>query len=452
MKRPTGEAPTFGAIHPEHATRILVAAYGDGDLDVLRYTPAGVLDTSFSSDGKQNMNVNGTDQAESVALDSRGRILVSGSSNGQKDFAVARLLDDGSLDTSFSAGGKQTIDFAGGTTTEIGYAMLVQPDAKVVVAGLSNNNAAVARLSGGDARYYALQDANYNVTATADATGTVLDRFRYDAYGVQEVLNANFSDDLDNRPDIYQPFGFQGLRFDGNSGNLHARNRDLDVSLGRWTQNDPAGYIDGQNLYSFVHESPLEGVDPTGLKDFDYLDPDRTKAGSVATISIELQADNLCNSKVPGTITFTIKADWHGAGEPISNFNLSASQMGEIDIDGNVVRFPRLPRGTEGSQIATTTYTVNLPACPHDRPQVGSGRIKIIDLSRRGRPMPGPDGRPVALSRVSQVYEYHWSYECGYNLAKAWKDPDPARECCYEKQPFKWDVTRVSSNTVIPNL
>lgn len=43
-------------------------------------------------------------------------------------------------------------------------------------------------------------------------------------------------------------------------------------TLGRWMQMDPAGYVDGANLYQFVNSQPVNGTDPAGLweKDFHY--------------------------------------------------------------------------------------------------------------------------------------------------------------------------------------
>ena len=58
---------------------------------------------------------------------------------------------------------------------------------------------------------------------------------------------------------------FQGLRFDGNSQDYNARNRDSDPSLGRWTRMDPAGHIDGLNLYLQEDSAPTTSIDPYGL-------------------------------------------------------------------------------------------------------------------------------------------------------------------------------------------
>ena len=57
--------------------------------------------------------------------------------------------------------------------------------------------------------------------------------------------------------------GFTGRLLDSESGLWYFRNRYFDSSLGRFTQRDPMGYVDGMNLSSgyFV----LNGVDPFGL-------------------------------------------------------------------------------------------------------------------------------------------------------------------------------------------
>ena len=44
----------------------------------------------------------------------------------------------------------------------------------------------------------------------------------------------------------------------------YARNRNYSPSLGRWINQDPAGYINGANTYQFVESDPVNAVDPTG--------------------------------------------------------------------------------------------------------------------------------------------------------------------------------------------
>jgi RHS repeat-associated protein len=64
--------------------------------------------------------------------------------------------------------------------------------------------------------------------------------------------------------------GYAGYEYDfvlqARSQFWHVRNRVLSSELGRWLQRDPAGYVDGANLYPYVMNNPLAGFDPFGLE------------------------------------------------------------------------------------------------------------------------------------------------------------------------------------------
>ena len=103
---------------------------------------AGDLDTSFDSDGKVTTEVGSTDDfARSVAIQSDGKIVAAGfSSNGSDwDFALVRYNTDGSLDTSFDTDGKVTT--AIGSGDDAANSVAIQSDGKIVAAGtISNGN------------------------------------------------------------------------------------------------------------------------------------------------------------------------------------------------------------------------------------------------------------------------------------------------------------------------
>lgn len=111
------------------------------DFLVARYTNTG-LDASFGSGGIVTIDFGGPDEwAYAVALDDT-RILVSGGTNSGT--GVARLLSDGSLDTSFSSDGQTTI--AGGS----GWGLAVASDSSVYVGLTAVSNGSgfrVARLT-----------------------------------------------------------------------------------------------------------------------------------------------------------------------------------------------------------------------------------------------------------------------------------------------------------------
>ncbi|MDO8750984.1 MAG: hypothetical protein Q7K03_07560 [Dehalococcoidia bacterium] len=125
--------------------RIVVAGHSDvggtADFAVARYNADGTLDTTFDADGKVTTDFGGNNFGQSVAIQSNGKIVVAGYSGEgvAYDFAVARYNADGSLTTSFGAGGKVTTDFGG---YDIGQSVAIQSNGKIVVAGYSGDGVA----------------------------------------------------------------------------------------------------------------------------------------------------------------------------------------------------------------------------------------------------------------------------------------------------------------------
>jgi uncharacterized delta-60 repeat protein len=106
----------------------------------------GVLDPLFSGDGKLTDWLSlGDDSVSGVAVQPDGKIVVAGSSWTVRsdDFAVARYNLDGSLDSTFGTGGKVTTDF--GSSYDWAYAVAIQPDGKIVLAGQSQFDFALVR-------------------------------------------------------------------------------------------------------------------------------------------------------------------------------------------------------------------------------------------------------------------------------------------------------------------
>ena len=57
---------------------------------------------------------------------------------------------------------------------------------------------------------------------------------------------------------------YQGMTLDAVTGLYYERFRNYSPTLGRWTSQDPLGYIDGANTYQFVDSSPVGNVDAGG--------------------------------------------------------------------------------------------------------------------------------------------------------------------------------------------
>ena len=105
----------------------------------------GDLDTSFDGNGKKTINFGGTDAANAVLVQPNGRIVVAGDGGAPGTFCVARLRANGAFDTTFGSGGRRTIDFGGDSGSLRGAAL--QADGKILLAGRSDLQVAVARLN-----------------------------------------------------------------------------------------------------------------------------------------------------------------------------------------------------------------------------------------------------------------------------------------------------------------
>jgi uncharacterized delta-60 repeat protein len=126
---------------------------------VARYTPEGALDRHFGVAGQVTTAFgHGVAAATTVAIQKDGRILVAGFAGhpGVEHFALARYRTNGRLDTSFGVGGLVTT--ALGDQDRV-FALAIQTDSKIVVAGVSTVN-----------HHAAFALARYRKTGRMDAT------------------------------------------------------------------------------------------------------------------------------------------------------------------------------------------------------------------------------------------------------------------------------------------
>ncbi|WP_063886634.1 DUF11 domain-containing protein [Streptomyces aureus] len=133
--------------------RIITVGRTVSSLALARYNADGSLDTSFDTDGRVITSFGPVFLGYAVAVQADGRIVAAGeadataSANG--DFALARYHSNGGLDTSFDSDGLVNTDL--GNLNERANAVSVQPDGKIVAAGLSGTDFALARYQDGAA-------------------------------------------------------------------------------------------------------------------------------------------------------------------------------------------------------------------------------------------------------------------------------------------------------------
>ena len=84
---------------------------------------------------------------------------------------------------------------------------------------------ALVEQDAGSSRWYAQEDANWNVTAMVASSGSVADRFVYDPYGKGTMYDANWN--LQGALSSTWEYYFQGGRFDGITGLYNFQNRAI---------------------------------------------------------------------------------------------------------------------------------------------------------------------------------------------------------------------------------
>jgi RHS repeat-associated protein len=92
-----------------------------------------------------------------------------------------------------------------------------------------------------------------------DAQGDIISYEEYYPYG--GTSSQAVRSDLEASPKRYR---YTGKERDDESGLYYYGARYYVPWLGRWASCDPAGLVDGANLYMFVHGSPVNCFDPTG--------------------------------------------------------------------------------------------------------------------------------------------------------------------------------------------
>jgi uncharacterized delta-60 repeat protein len=128
--------------------KIVVAGHAATDSDgtdfaVVRLNEDGSRDSSFTLTGMVTLGFNAgeNETAAAVRVDAAGRIVLGGTADvaGNFDFAVARLLSNGLPDANFSSDGRVTLGFdLGGQTgsqDDEALGMIVQRDGKIVLVG-----------------------------------------------------------------------------------------------------------------------------------------------------------------------------------------------------------------------------------------------------------------------------------------------------------------------------
>jgi uncharacterized delta-60 repeat protein len=127
------------------------------DIGLIAYNANGSQDATFGLNGIKSFSAGSFDKANAVAVQSNGKIVVAGASEGE--LALLRYNSDGTLDNAFGVLGLSTLGI-GGYEIEA-TSIVIQTDGKIVATGLKYD------FFYGD--YYAIL-ARFNANGTLDNT------------------------------------------------------------------------------------------------------------------------------------------------------------------------------------------------------------------------------------------------------------------------------------------
>ena len=132
--------------------KIVVCGDGSSDTTIVRYLADGTLDSSFSGDGKAVIGIGaGDSRAKALTLQKDGKIVVAGrakiSAGGFYNFYVARVSTNGSLDSGFGNNGKVVTPLGDVDGGGIAESLAIQSNGKIIISGESQSKFAIARFN-----------------------------------------------------------------------------------------------------------------------------------------------------------------------------------------------------------------------------------------------------------------------------------------------------------------
>ncbi|MDP1834319.1 MAG: RHS repeat-associated core domain-containing protein [Chlamydiales bacterium] len=222
----------------------------DGLYQLVREAGAITQEYVCDSIGNQissEQEVNHLNQLTSTFTYDQNGNIVAGDHTYQYD-ALDRLVQADAVSYSYDAFGRRltrsTDKYIYQNQDEIGS----ESEFRVMSKGLT-----VAIEKGGHV-YAPIHDHRGNICCLINCkNGRPEEFYRYSAYEQTETIGT-----------VNSPWGLSGKRFDRHTKLWHFGKRDYNSELRRWMTPDPAGFVDGCNLYAYLMNRPFRYTDPDG--------------------------------------------------------------------------------------------------------------------------------------------------------------------------------------------
>jgi RHS repeat-associated protein len=296
---------------------------------------------------------------------------------------------------------------------------------------------------------YALTDALGSTLAVADEKGTVAENDYFDPWG--QRTNADGS--ALAQPTLFQSLlsaGFTNQPHDDDLALVNMQGRLYDPALGRFLSADPivgnAAFSQSWNAYSYVGNSPIDFVDPSGFE--------CTASTAVATASEKsFIANGTCSSgsnvTLPngeeGTVTDSSRPPDAGALVATAiSFMDDQRQRAHMERKIEDIRKPELATSKKSAD-GTTVSGGNNWGWTERKTHQGVGL-------EPPRPIPPPLDTSTAEGRVLDTVSTLLSYACGASLCQKMGEPetsfqrDLSRKIDQVNKDFPWGIPTLALN------
>ncbi|MFC1525054.1 RHS repeat domain-containing protein [Planctomycetota bacterium] len=194
--------------------------------------------------------------------------------------------------------------------------------------------------------YYYHENSLGSIYAVTTATGTVAERYTYDAYGNVSFYDGSGSPIANSL--ISNHLLFTGRRYDPETGLYFYRARYYSAEIGRFLNRDPAEDDSLLNLYAYVGNNPINYVDPFG----EVVEPEniRSKSAIIREVRDAFNKSNamfesLWRTQIPRMLRLAISKKTKARLQNLFNLGSLGMQF--------------FPGGTENSRHNRFVYTMN---------------------------------------------------------------------------------------------